>query len=419
VNHRKRLSICYAVPGHNLLASAGPTRNVLCLAEALSQWAEVTVAFRRVLEPFTPHGYKVIEVEPGAGDAPCGVDDAAVRGMSVRQFLSYLRAVRRFVETHRQAYDVVLEKSWLLSGYLTALCRRYGLPAVVVENLVRVWHAPLAQPRDLLPYARHHCTQVLVGRYLRQAPLIIAETEALKTALTQRWSIPAARIAVVGLGVNRCLFRPLDQAEARRALGIAPEATVLLYAGALDRTHNLAPVLEAMRMASDPLLELHIVGDGVLRKPYEALAPLHSGRIFFHGRVLHTAIPRYIAAADLCLAPYELQAFPQGQVAYSTLKIPEYMACARPVVSVPSGHIVTLIQHGISGFLLPNTAQDWAAFLRHCPPRAQLRQMGEAALRLTPVGSWEETALAYLALCERAVTGHSKSHKRLALSKQR
>jgi hypothetical protein len=117
VNRRKRLSICYAVPGHNLLASAGPTRNVLSLAEELSQWAEVTVAFRRILEPFTPHGYKVIEVEPGADNAPCGVDDAAVRGMSVRQFLAYLRAVRRFVETHRQAYDVVLEKA----GYCRAI----------------------------------------------------------------------------------------------------------------------------------------------------------------------------------------------------------------------------------------------------------------------------------------------------------
>jgi glycosyltransferase involved in cell wall biosynthesis len=290
---------------------------------------------------------------------------------------------------------------------------------VVVENLVRVWHEPLTYPYDLLRYTRHCCTQALVGRYLRQAPLIIAETEALKAAITQQWSIPAARIAVVGLGVNRRLFRPLDQAEARRELGIAPEATVLLYAGALDLTHNLAPVLEAVRMVSAPLLELHIVGDGVCRKPYEALVPLHQSKVFFHGRVSHMAIPRYIAAADLCLAPYELQAFPQGQVAYSTLKIPEYMACARPVVSVPSGHIATLIQHGISGFLFPNTVQDWAAFLRHCPPPAQLQQMGEAAFRLTPVGSWEETALAYLSLCERAVTGQGEGHKRLACSSQR
>ena len=45
---RKRLSICYAAPGQNLLPSAGPTRNVLNVANALSQWADVTVAFRSI-----------------------------------------------------------------------------------------------------------------------------------------------------------------------------------------------------------------------------------------------------------------------------------------------------------------------------------------------------------------------------------
>ena len=47
---RRRLSICYAVPGHSLVASAGPTRNVLSLARALSRWADVTVAFQRLAD---------------------------------------------------------------------------------------------------------------------------------------------------------------------------------------------------------------------------------------------------------------------------------------------------------------------------------------------------------------------------------
>jgi glycosyltransferase involved in cell wall biosynthesis len=403
VTREKRLSICYVVLGHNLLTSAGPTRNVLYLAEALSQWADVTVAFRRVVEPFTPHGYKVIEVAPAADDVLYGVDDAAVRGMSGRQFLAYLSTVRRFVETHRQAYDVVLEKSWLLSGYLTALCRRHGLPAVVVENIVRVWNEPVQGLRGLLKYGRHGLVQALAGRFLRQAPLLIAETEELQLALTQRWRIPMARIKVVGLGVNRRLFRPLEQAEARRHLEMSSQATVLLYAGVLDTTHDLLPAIEAMGMVSAPTLQLHIVGDGVRRQIYESLARSGRSNVFFHGRVPHTAVPQYIAAADLCLAPYDPAAFPNGQVAYSTLKIPEYMASARPVVSVPSGHVRKLIQHGISGFLFPHDAAHWADFLRHCPPRQQLKQMGLVAASATSVQSWEDVAQTYLTLCEQVV----------------
>jgi glycosyltransferase involved in cell wall biosynthesis len=331
------------------------------------------------------------------------VDDAAVRDMSLWHFLAYIRAVRRFVETHRQTYDVVLEKSWLLSGYLAALCRRHGLPAVVVENIVRVWNEPVQGPRSLIKYGRHRLVQALVGRFLRQVPLVIAETEELQLALTQRCRISAAHIKVVGLGVNRRLFRPLDQAEARRNLAISPQATVLLYAGGLDATHDLLPAVEAMGKVAAPMLQLHIVGDGVRRHLYETTARVGGGNVFFHGRVPHSAIPQYIAAADLCLAPYDAAAFPNGQVAYATLKIPEYMASARPVVSVPSGHVHKLIHHGISGFLLPNEAAHWVSFLCHCPPRQQLQQMGRVAAHTTPVQSWEEVARTYLTLCEQVV----------------
>jgi glycosyltransferase involved in cell wall biosynthesis len=252
--------------------------------------------------------------------------------------------------------------------------------------------------------------QALTGRFLRQAPLLIAETEELQQALTQRWRIPTARIKVVGLGVNRRLFRPLEQAEARRNLEMSSQATVLLYAGVLDATHDLLPAVEAMGTISAPTLQLHIVGDGVRRQLYESLARTDHSNVFFHGRVPHSAVPQYIAAADLCLAPYDPAAFPNGQVAYATLKIPEYMASARPVVSVPSGHVHKLIQHGISGFLFPHDTAHWADFLRHCPPRQQLKQMGLVAASATSVQSWEEVAQTYLTLCEQVVTHPAHNH---------
>ena len=68
---RKRLSICYAAPGQNLVPWAGPTRNVLNVAEALAEWADVTVAFRGIPCKLDPQKYRIIAIEPGApeGDA--------------------------------------------------------------------------------------------------------------------------------------------------------------------------------------------------------------------------------------------------------------------------------------------------------------------------------------------------------------
>jgi hypothetical protein len=124
VSARSRLSICYVVPGHSLVASAGPTRNVLSLARALSRWADVTVAFQRVADAEAPDGVRLEEIEPGARLKATRGDDAAVRGLGYGEFLSYLRQLRRFAAAHLLSYDVVLEKSWRRSGYLSSYCRR-------------------------------------------------------------------------------------------------------------------------------------------------------------------------------------------------------------------------------------------------------------------------------------------------------
>jgi glycosyltransferase involved in cell wall biosynthesis len=288
MSSRRRLSICYAVPGHSLVATSGPTRNVLGLARALSQWASVTVAFQRVADAEAPDGVRLEEIEPGARVKATRGDDAAVRGLGYGEFLSYLRQLRRFAASHLLSYDIVLEKSWLLSGYLSSYCRRRGVLGVPVENLVPdPAHVARGNPTK---FARLQIGRWLAGRYLRKAPLIIAETEFLKADIAANWRVAPERIAVVGLGVDRALFRPLDQAVARRGLGIAPDKTVLLYVGVLDDIHDLGPLLEAMSVGEDPTIELHIVGDGHYAGLYRQKAG-GAANVVFHGRVAHARVP--------------------------------------------------------------------------------------------------------------------------------
>jgi glycosyltransferase involved in cell wall biosynthesis len=112
-------------------------------------------------------------------------------------------------------------------------------------------------------------------------------------------------------------------------------------------------------------------------------------------------VPEFIAAADLCLAPYRNNAFPHNLVSFSTLKIPEYMACGRPVVSVPSGHINKLVKDQVSGFLFPNDVSAWARFLETLPSRERLKEMGAAAARRVESMTWEKTAAQYLEVCQK------------------
>ena len=139
----KRLSICYAAPGQNLLPTAGPTRNVLSVAEALSEWADVTVAFRNILVPLAPTAYRVIAIEP-SGTSPANYkDDTATRGFHPIRHLAYCRRLVAFAGENADTYDVVLEKGWRLSGLLSASFSRAGVPAALVENAVSLWLDPI------------------------------------------------------------------------------------------------------------------------------------------------------------------------------------------------------------------------------------------------------------------------------------
>lgn len=400
-----RPSVCYLVAGHNLLSTAGPTRNVLSLARALSAFADVTVAFRRVLEPVGNEPFRVLEIDPVVAEGPGPVDDAAVRGIGYLEFVAYLRTLDRFARRHLTGFDVVLEKSWLLTGYATAWCGRQGVAAVPVVNLVplvrQIWNRPMKA-------AKNWVARDLSGRYLRQAPRLIAESDDLKASMVQRWRVPPTRIEVVGLGVDRGLFHPADQDQARRACGISPDRTVLIYVGALDRAHDLGPVIAAITRLGDSPLELHLVGDGEHRAELERAAG-GSPRVVFHGPVPHTAVPEFIASGDLCLAPYAPAFFPRGQVGYATLKVREYLASGRPVATSRSGVLPGLIRPGVTGFLLENDPAAWTRFLlQELPARNVLRTMGSAAAE-TSLESWEDTARAYWQVCERVLARSSEA----------
>lgn len=394
-----RLSVCYAAPGHALLGTSGSTRNVLSVAEALREHADVTVAFRSVAEPLSPSGYRLVAIEPAEGMG--AQDDVAVRGLNPLTHARYLRTVRRFARRSVGAYDLVFEKGWRFSGFLSRQFGRIGVPAVLIENDVRFWNEPTRDFRSLARYAAQTAAQALAGHCSRQVPLIIAETSELKEALIALRGIAPERIEVVGLGVDHALFRPRDQAEARRRLGIDGHATVLLYVGGLDIYHDLGPMIAAFGRVARSDLALHVVGDGELRASYEAAARGLRGTARFHGQVPHQRVPDFIAASDLCLAPYQPARFYANRIAFSTLKIPEYMACERPVASVPQGHIAELIEDRVSGFLLANDVAAWAALLDSLPSRSELARMGERAARRVAPLSWANTAAGYMEVSRR------------------
>ena len=186
---------------------------------------------------------------------------------------------------------------------------------------------------------------------------------------------------------------------------LASRIPVIVYVGGIDEFHDLEPLIDALGRVKSA--ELHVVGNGEYRARAEARAASHGIKNRFYGHVPHPSVPHYIAAADLCIAPYRTSAFHDGLVTFATLKIPEYMACARPVVSVPSPAIQRLIEDGVNGFLLPNDTSSWTSFLAALPPRERLASMGRDAAESVRSIAWDRTARRSFEICEELTSGAS------------
>lgn len=163
-----------------------------------------------------------------------------------------------------------------------------------------------------------------------------------------REGIPSEKISVVYNPIGDEEISHLSKQEARRALGLGYEKTVL-FVGSLTEAKgaHLLPEL-AKRI---PNVNFVVVGNGPLRELLfkEGLNNLHH-----HYRVPHEKIKHYFKAADVLLVP-SLWQEPFGRV------IIEGQINSIPVIAFRSGGIPELIENKKTGLLIePGKLEDLA-----------------------------------------------------------
>ena len=374
-----RLSVCYVDPGHDFRPGSSHTRQVLTLARALLPSVDVSVTFRRVGSDPEEVGCPVSALEPGPGSA--------------ERVVASRRSLGRFLERRAADFGMILDAGWPMPGKLTAWCGQRGIPAIpVLDGLPGTsWLGPLDPGAPWLGFGAS-------GRYLRRPPVVVASSTGLRDAIVRRWRVDPARIAVIGPAIDRSLFAPRDQVEARRRLRIDPAHRVVVVGDGLGPGPDLAPLIEAVPRAGDPALRLHVLGEGERLPALKRLAGT-GGSIQFHGAVSDDLQAQYLSAADLCV----LLDGSSG----SSFTLLECVSSARPVAVAIGGARIPRLQPLATGFTVEHDLLSWIRFLqRDCPSRNTLRMMGLAASS-TPVEHAQRTAAAYLAVIDRALTAEA------------
>ena len=313
--------------------------------------------------------------------------------------LTFSVRARRLLQPRRGDIDVVHDNQGLGYGLLGTVADGFPVLATV--------HHPITVDRDLaLAAAPDWRRQVAVRRWygfvamqrrvLRRLPLVLTVSASSARDLCSAMGARPDRLAVVPVGVDPDLFRPLPHR------GRVP-GRIMTTASADVPLKGLVPLLEAVaKVRTERAVELVIVGptrpDGEVPATIERLGL--EGAVTLAGAVEATRMVELYAEASVAVVPslYEGFSLPAVEAMACGLPLVATTGGALPEVTGPPGEAALLVPPGDPGALAAaiTTALDDEEL------RARLGSAGRR--RATGQFSWRTTALAtaerYQALVE-------------------
>ncbi len=292
----------------------------------------------------------------------------------------------------------------------------YWLSACVGEQLEGLWRVPhivsfhtLALVKGLAGSDDEPQERVRVELETAQrANSLVAFTNEEREILVREYGASADDISISPGGVDLERFKPGQQGDARRRLGLAQDERLALYVGRLEPFKGAELLLRAVaQMRGLERVKLLVVGGGGEEDPEVARLQRLAGELGIGSRVLwHSACPHeqltdYYVAADVCVVPSYHESF--GFVCL------EAMACGTPVIAAPVGGLATLVLDGQTGRLVSeHTPEAFADCLDDVLGDEELRRRwGRAAREWACRFPWSRAATEVLGVYERAIAARA------------
>lgn len=376
--------ICIALPGTHYASHVPHVLMTQPLISYLMQDYHVTLVFRKMLEvPNIDCRYLTILDEANFSDKERRNRNVYYMPDNLFRVWKYNRLLQQFADKHAHEFDLVIERQWLLVGALTSAFSRYRVPTMA--NLEAEFYTTSSSDQ-ILKQVWNQFFQFLLPKlrrqWLNQVNGVIVETDQMTDFLRDSGYVSLNKpIAAIPMGINPDIFYPQNRDRCRETLNIAPNAIMLTYAGSLNRfIQEPGAMIEALGKECPPGVVLHILGDGSKRKELEDIAQTLNAPVVFHGRVPQETAALYIGAANLCIAPYNKHLYPDNKFTSASLKVCEYLASGRLVLTIACERMDYLLDQGRYGFYVDNEVNAYRSFFRNLPTFEELAQMERVLL---------------------------------------
>lgn len=201
---------------------------------------------------------------------------------------------------------------------------------------------------------------------LKQARMIITNSELTRRNVIERLGIEAARVKTVYLGIDAEKFRPPTEQErkqSRQKLGWPDSKPVIAFIGALgDRRKGLDKIFAAWKILcadNNWDADLVVIGTGAELSAWRARAAEAGLQSRIHFLGFREDVPSILAASDAMVAPTRYEAYGQA--------VHEALCCGLPSLVTRTSGVAERYPAELSDLLLddPPHAEDIVHRLRH------------------------------------------------------
>jgi glycosyltransferase involved in cell wall biosynthesis len=309
-------------------------------------------------------------------------------------FLPYnarvVRMAKQIIEKEKPDFLYHRHHSFNYAGAL--LKRDLGIPFILQVEGSEVW-------------VKHNWGKVYFDKLLQWAEdiqfgysdAIVVISSVLKNQLVSL-GVPPEKITVIPNGVDADKYSPsVDGSSIRKKYNLDGKL-VCGYTGTFGQWHGITVLAEAVKFVvkKNPNVIFLLIGDGVLRGEVEDILRRDGvwQNVIITGMMQHQAVPQHLAACDALVLPAIDN--PDGLGFFqSPIKLFEYMAMGKAVISSDVGQPKDIIQSGTNGLLVhqQNAAELAEKILMLADDHALCQSLGSAARRdAVEKYSWKQNA---------------------------
>ncbi len=319
---------------------------------------------------------------------------------------AFFMGEKRILEEDRP--DLLISR---LDAYLCSpgfAANRYKIPHIVEADSPATYEI-----RHFYPEYFHHpnLMEQIELKMIQHADRAFCVSNQLKSHFISR-GIDEKKIEVITNGVDVSRFNPEIPCQFVTKKYNLHKKTVIGFVGSFHYWHGVDNLIQLISeiVTLNPGVVFMMVGrGGALKSDLDRFIREINleDLVFCTGFVPHEEIPAYINAMDIVVAPYP----PLEFFYYSPVKIYEYLACGKPVVTTGIGQIAELIENGKTGLLCD--PEDTKALIEAVQQLIRNHKMRASIGRnasgfITSNHTWEHKARQLSALCEEVLRSHNR-----------